>query len=162
MFANLRFPNFTPHRKTTAAQEFKWHLRRLYRRPFHSLLRWKASRKVSRLSVPYHLVMLQLEHDASVQYHSPFNTTQEFLDVVFQAFANGAPSQHHLVFKSHPLDDGRVNLRKIVSELAAHHGVEDRVHLFTAESWQNCLIMQRPPSPSIPRQASRHCGAVYR
>lgn len=34
MFANLRFPNFTPHRKTTAAQEFKWHLRRLYRRPF--------------------------------------------------------------------------------------------------------------------------------
>ena len=128
MFANLRFPNFTPHRKTTAAQEFKWHLRRLYRRPFHSLLRWKASRKVSRLSVPYHLVMLQLEHDASVQYHSPFNTTQEFLDVVFKAFANGAPSQHHLVFKSHPLDDGRVNLRKIVSELAAHHGAEDRVH----------------------------------
>ena len=128
MFANLRFPNFTPHRKTTAAQEFKWHLRRLYRRPFHSLLRWRASRRVSRLSVPYHLVMLQLEHDASVQYHSPFNTTQEFLEVVFQAFANGAPSQHHLVFKSHPLDDGRVNLRKIVTELAAHHGVEDRVH----------------------------------
>ena len=63
-----------------------------------------------------------------MQYHSPFNTTQEFLDVVFQAFANGAPSQHHLVFKSHPLDDGRVNLRKIVSELAAHHGAEDRVH----------------------------------
>ena len=83
---------------------------------------------MSRLSVPYHLVMLQLGHDASVQYHSPFNTTQEFLDVVFQAFANGGPSQHHLVFKSHPLDDGRVNLRKIVSELAAHHGVEDRVH----------------------------------
>jgi capsular polysaccharide export protein len=60
--------------------------------------------------------------------HSPFSTMTEFLEQVIAGFAKGAPRHHHLVFKAHPLEDGRVPLRKQIKLLAESHGVSDRVH----------------------------------
>ncbi|KKK97126.1 hypothetical protein LCGC14_2655860, partial [marine sediment metagenome] len=77
---------------------------------------------------PYHLALLQLEHDSSFQMHSPFASMTDFLEVVIDGFARGAPQHHHLVFKAHPLEDGRVDQRGAVRRLAREYGVEDRVH----------------------------------
>jgi capsular polysaccharide export protein len=52
----------------------------------------------------------------------------EFLSVVIDGFAAGAPPHHHLVFKAHPLEDGRTPLRTDIDRLAAEYGVADRVH----------------------------------
>ena len=52
----------------------------------------------------------------------------EFLEVVLDGFAKGAPPHHHIVFKAHPLEDGRAPLRRTLRRLAAQHGVADRVH----------------------------------
>ena len=52
----------------------------------------------------------------------------DFLAEVIEGFAIGAPAHHHLVFKAHPLEDGRVNLRHAIRQLAETHGISHRVH----------------------------------
>ena len=128
MFANRRYSNFKPHRALGVAQEFKLYLWRLLLMPYIAAHRIAATRRISRGGFPYHLALLQLEHDSSFQNHSPFNTMTDFLDVVVKGFAAGAPKHHHLVFKAHPLEDGRVPQRQEIKRIATECGVQDRVH----------------------------------
>lgn len=60
--------------------------------------------------------------------HSPFSTMPEFLELAIQGFAEGAPPHHHLVFKAHPLEDGRTKLKADIQRLAQSHGISERVH----------------------------------
>jgi capsular polysaccharide export protein len=122
------FANFRPHRALTVGQEFRLYLRRFLLMPVHRLERRIATRRIRRGGFPYHLAILQLEHDASFRDHSPFASMTDFLAVVLEGFAKGAPRHHHLVFKAHPLEDGRVPLLPEIRRLAALHGVSDRVH----------------------------------
>src|SRR5690606_31111419 len=69
-----------------------------------------------------------LEHDASFRMHSPFTRMSEFLTLVIEGFARGAPRHHHLVFKAHPLETGRSPLRRLIRDIAHQHKVEARVH----------------------------------
>lgn len=128
MFRNGDYRNFTPHRSLTVTKEFQLYLRRLLLMPVLSLERRIATLRIRHGGFPYHLALLQLEHDSSFQMHSPFNTMADFLKVVIEGFASGAPQHHHLVFKAHPLEDGRVPVRRAIRELARAHGVRDRVH----------------------------------
>lgn len=122
------YANFRPHRDLNVWQEFRLYLRRLGRMPLHHVERRLATRRIMRGGFPYHLVLLQLEHDASFRMHSPFSSMTEFLELVSAAFAQGAPAHHHLVFKAHPLEDGRSPVTEDVQRLARQHGIEDRVH----------------------------------
>ncbi len=122
------YRNFRPHRALTVGQEFLLYLRRLALLPLHRAERLAATFRVQHGGFPYHLVLLQLEHDSSFQMHSPFRTMTEFLALVVDGFAKGAPKHHHLVFKAHPLEDGRVPVARDIRRLAAQHGVSHRVH----------------------------------
>ncbi len=122
------YRNFRPHRTLTVGQEFLLYLRRLALLPLHRVGRLAATFRIQHGGFPYHLALLQLEHDASFQMHSPFRTMTAFLALVIEGFAKGAPLHHHLVFKAHPLEDGRVPVAREIRRLAAHHGVEGRVH----------------------------------
>ncbi|MCM2560791.1 capsular biosynthesis protein [Lutimaribacter sp. EGI FJ00015] len=128
MFRNGAYRNFRPHRDLPVTKEFRLYLRRLLLMPIHHLERRLATRRVRNGGFPYHLALLQLEHDSSFQMHSPFSTMTEFLELVIGDFAKGAPGHHHLVIKAHPLEDGRVPLRHEISRLARQAGVHDRVH----------------------------------
>jgi capsular polysaccharide export protein len=122
------YANFRPHRAQGVGQEFLLYLRRFLAMPFHRIERQLATRRIRQGGVPYHLAILQLEHDASFRDHSPFSSMTEFLALVIEGFANGAPRHHHLVFKAHPLEDGRAALLPTIRRLAAAHGLTDRVH----------------------------------
>jgi capsular polysaccharide export protein len=122
------YRNFKPHRAMTVGQEFLLYLRRLVLMPFHRWERIAATLRIKHGGFPYHLVILQLEHDASFQKHSPFQTMTQFLELVMDGFAKGAPPHHHLVFKAHPLEDGRVRVLHEIRRLARLHSVEKRVH----------------------------------
>ena len=127
--AGLRaYANFRPHRALTVGQEFRLYLKRFLLMPVHRMERRLATRRIRLGGFPYHLAILQLEHDASFRDHSPFASMTEFLAVVMDGFAKGAPRHHHLVFKAHPLEDGRVPLLPEIRRLAAQHGITDRVH----------------------------------
>jgi capsular polysaccharide export protein len=120
--------NFRPHRALTVGQEFLLYLKRFLLMPLHRLERRLATFRIRRGGFPYHLAILQLEHDASFRDHSPFASMTDFLALLIEGFAKGAPPHHHLVFKAHPLEDGRVPLLPEIRRLAALHGLRDRVH----------------------------------
>jgi capsular polysaccharide export protein len=122
------FRNFRPHRALTVGQEFLLYVRRILLMPFHRWERMIATFRIRHGGFPYHLVLLQLEHDASFQMHSPFRTMTEFLELVIAGFARGAAPHHHLVFKAHPLEDGRVAVAGEIRRLAAQAGLTGRVH----------------------------------
>ncbi len=122
------YSRFRPHRSLTVGQEFLLYVNRFLRMPFHRLERRLATRRIRRGGFPYHLALLQLEHDASFRDHSPFTTMAEFLALVTEAFAKGAAPHHHLVFKAHPLEDGRTRLAPEIRRLAKLHGLTGRVH----------------------------------
>ncbi|MBO9400662.1 capsular biosynthesis protein [Shimia sp. R9_3] len=128
MFTNQRYRNFRPHRALPVTREFRLYLQRLLMMPAHALERRIATLRIRFGGFPYHLALLQLEHDSSFQSHSPFDSMTDFLSLVIENFAAGAPQHHHLVFKAHPLEDGRVPLRREIRKLARQHNVEDRVH----------------------------------
>jgi capsular polysaccharide export protein len=122
------YRNFRPHRALTVRQEFWLYCKRLALLPLHRAERMAATWAIQHGGAPYHLVLLQLEHDASFQEHSPFATMAEFLALVIEGFAKGAAPHHHLVFKAHPLEDGRVPVAREIRRLAQAHGVASRVH----------------------------------
>ena len=128
MFTNWDYRNFRPHRSQSVPREFALYLRRLLLMPFHALDRMQATFRIRHGGFPYHLALLQLEHDASFQTHSPFETMADFIETVIAGFAKGAPPHHHLVFKAHPLEDGRVPIRRNARRLARKYGVAARVH----------------------------------
>ncbi|MCK0150714.1 capsule biosynthesis protein CapA [Marivita sp. S6314] len=127
LFRNQAFPNYRPHRDQSVAEEFRLQLLRLIRRPRHILLRHLATRRIRKGGWPYHVGLLQLEHDASFRAFSQFKSQTEFVDLVIDGFAKGAPAHHRLVFKAHPLEDGRAPLEQAIRRSAARHGVADRV-----------------------------------
>ncbi|MFC6687230.1 capsule biosynthesis protein [Jhaorihella thermophila] len=128
MFRNGSYANFRPHRALTVTQEFRLYLRRLALLPVHAAERKIATWRVRNGGFPYHLALLQLEHDSSFQAHSPFASMTEFLQVLIEGFAAGAPRHHHLVVKAHPLEDGRAPIRRDLARLAREHGIAHRVH----------------------------------
>ena len=122
------YRNFRPHRAITVRKEFQLYLKRLLMMPVHKVERFMATQRIKLGGFPYHLVLMQLEHDASFQMHSPFGTMSEFIALCIEGFAKGAPQHHHLVFKAHPLEDGRVPVKEDITRIAAQHGVTHRVH----------------------------------
>lgn len=128
MFWNRKYRNFRPHRSLPVTKEFQLYLRRLLLMPFQAIERRVATTRIRLSGFPYHLALLQLEHDSSFQMHSPFSTMTQFMDEIIQGFAAGAPKHHHLVFKAHPLEDGRVPIRRELRRLSKLHGISNRVH----------------------------------
>jgi capsular polysaccharide export protein len=128
LFLNRGYPGFRPHRDQTVGAELRAYLRRLLALPLHATRRFAATRAIRRGGFAYHLVLLQLAHDASVRAHSRFTAMEPFIDLCLDGFANGAPPHHHLVVKGHPLDDGRAPLRRHLAQRAAARGLGGRVH----------------------------------
>ena len=128
MFRNGKYRNFRPHRSLPVTKEFRLYVKRLLLMPLLSADRLIATLRIRLGGFPYHVALLQLEHDSSFQIHSPFETMADFLELVIDGFARGAPKHHHLVVKAHPLEDGRVPVRRDLKRLARQMGVSERVH----------------------------------
>lgn len=143
MMRNAPYRNFRPHRNITVFQEFRLHLRRLLLTPLFMAERAAATARVRRGGFPYHLVLLQLEHDASFRMHSPFTSQTEFIDMVMAGFARGAPAHHHLVFKAHPLEDGRAPVTTAIRAATLTHGLTGRVHFVRGGKLAGLLAQAR-------------------
>ncbi len=126
--ANRAFPGYRSHRQISVLREFRLNLRRFLLTPFDAVARRHEARTVRRGGFPYVLVLMQLEHDASFQAHSDFSRMSEFTDLVMTEFAQAAPRHHRLVFKAHPLEDGRGGTRQAIFAKARELGISDRVH----------------------------------
>lgn len=128
MFRNGDYSNFRPHRELPLVAETALYTKRLMLMPLFALDRIVSTFRIKHGGYPYHIALLQLEHDASFQMHSPFERMEDFLRLVVEGFAKGAPKHHHLVLKAHPLENGRSPTKRIIRALAKANSVSDRVH----------------------------------
>ena len=128
MFRNRSYPHFRPHRALPVHREALLYSKRLLLMPLMALHRIWATRRIKSGGYPYHIALLQLEHDASFQAHSSFPDMAAFINTIVVGFAKGAPTHHHLVFKAHPLESGQSPLRQIIRRAANEHGITGRVH----------------------------------
>lgn len=128
LFLNGRYRNFKPHRALPVSKEFRLYFKRLMLMPLHRVQRSLATARVRSGAFPYHLVLLQLGHDSSVQSHSEYSGMCAFVEQMIKGFAKGAPAHHHLVIKEHPLENHREPLRRRVRDMARDSGIEHRVH----------------------------------
>lgn len=128
LFLNQRYSNFKTHRELPVSKEFRLYFKRLALMPFHRIRRRWATMRVRQNGAPYHLALLQLGHDSSVQAHSDYTCMSDFLEHVISGFAKGTPAHHLLVLKEHPLENHIEPLRRRAREIARAHQVADRVH----------------------------------
>ncbi|WP_282603622.1 capsular biosynthesis protein [Paracoccus sp. PARArs4] len=128
LLRNARYRAYRGHRSISVFDEFRLNLRRLVMAPVYATTRTLQWRKLRLSGWPYSLVLMQLEHDASFLGHSDFRRNAEFVDMVIDAFAKSAPRHHHLVFKAHPLEDGRAGNRRAIRAACERHGLTGRVH----------------------------------
>ncbi|MEM6635633.1 MAG: capsule biosynthesis protein CapA [Pseudomonadota bacterium] len=128
LLPRISYPHYRGHRDIGVRREFGLYLRKLLLIAPHAADRWLATYQIKTGHFPYHLALLQLAHDPNFRGHGPFETHRHFLKKVIDGFAAGAPRHHHLVFKAHPLEDGRTPLRRDILDLASRSGVANRVH----------------------------------
>jgi len=128
LIANRRYTGYRTHRQIGVFREFRLNLRRLLLTPVDMFAEWRESSAIRRGGFPYILVPMQLEHDSNFVAHSPYATISEFTDEVIEEFARSAPRHHHLVFKAHPLEDGRGGICRAILRKAQASGISDRVH----------------------------------
>lgn len=143
MFRNSAFRNYRGHRELPVAREFLLYFKRLIMMPMHWMSRTWHTHRILSAGHPYHIALMQLEHDTSFQVHSPYSTMPEFVAEVIEGFAKGAPKHHHLVFKAHPLENDRRNLRHEIRRLAGEFGVSSRVHFVRGGKLQKLLLNAR-------------------
>lgn len=121
-------PTIPPHRGIPLRREARLALRKLARVPFDAVRRDYLTRRMLADSAPYVIVPLQLDHDASFREWSGFASTGAFAETVIAAFARSAPSHVQLVFKDHPLEDGRAAHGETIRRVARATGLSTRVH----------------------------------
>lgn len=128
LVANRHYRHYRGHRAIPVLEEFRLNLRRFVFGPVFNLHRALKWRRFQRGGAPYSLVLMQLEHDSNFLGHSPFTRNAQFIETVVSHFARSAPAHHHLLFKAHPLEDGRARNRDAIRNVAEKHGVTGRIH----------------------------------
>ncbi|RMF34421.1 MAG: capsule biosynthesis protein CapA [Alphaproteobacteria bacterium] len=124
---NRGYPHYRTHRDPGVAREVWLNARFLLGQPLRMLASRLRIRRLLRRATPYHLVLLQLGHDSAMLSNSRYRSVSAFMRDCMEAFARGAPHDHLLVFKTHPFEDMREPLPRIMRQLAARHGLQERV-----------------------------------
>ena len=122
-----RYGRFRGHRDMPLLRECSWYWLRTLKLPFIWAFRSVQQWRLLRSRKTYHLALLQLSFDASMQVHSDYKSTAEFVENVIDAFAEGAEPDDYLVLKAHPFEDGREKLGSVIKDLAHDLGVGNRV-----------------------------------
>jgi len=124
----LCYPRYRTHAPYSAAVEYAGFVRqglRLLRARVHDDA---LVAEVARERHPTFLLPLQLDSDAQIRDHSPFQNMEQVIEHVIDSFSLNAPFDARLLVKNHPLTPGLINYRKVTDRLAQQYGVADRVH----------------------------------
>lgn len=167
-----RYPHFRTHRPYPIWAEYAAWATRLV--PLVTHRRRQARTAVVELAAsgrPYFLFPLQLDTDSQIRVHSPFERLPPAIDAVITSFAAHAPSDHLLVIKNHPLDNGWIHYPRLVAQLARTHGIADRVRFLDGGDLNSLIdhargvvnVNSTVGLTAIERGAPTHClgRAIY-
>jgi capsular polysaccharide export protein len=127
LLPSRRYGRHRSRRDLTLWREFGNYLQRLAGLPLRRLLQSARARRLFASGHSYQLVLLQLSFDSSMQAHSDYRNSAEFVGDCIDSFAACAPSDDLLVFRSHPFEDGREQLGRVIAAAARRLGIERRV-----------------------------------
>lgn len=123
----LFFPRYRTHAGVSAPLEYAGYVRRFSR------LRWirarerRRTREIVSSGISYYVLPLQLNSDAQIRDHSPFEHMGEVIEYVLESFARHAPAGSRLAIKNHPLDMGLMDYASIVTDCARRFDIAGRV-----------------------------------
>jgi len=121
------YPHYVHHHPFRYRMVFPWlrsGMRKLlYRFTERKTLQWLTGPA----SGSYFLVPLQLQSDSQLRFHSGLSCNTEFIATVVKSFASRAPAGSRLVFKHHPMERGHTHYGAAIGEIAAAHGIGERV-----------------------------------
>ncbi len=123
----LFYPRYRTHRPLISAIEYLGWGKRFSLMPWYRARDRKTIAALMGGTQPFFMLPLQLDSDAQIRDHSPFNNMAEVIELVLTSFAHNAPRDARLVIKNHPLDTGFVNFRGIIKRLAAQNALSGRV-----------------------------------
>ncbi|MEZ5476262.1 MAG: hypothetical protein R3E95_01805 [Thiolinea sp.] len=108
------YPHYQTHRPANALWEYLgWGKRMPVTKLWHTPRKTALIRKLVTDKIPYYPFPLQLDADAQIRVHSPYDDVEHAIRTVMQSFARHAPADSHLVIKNHPLA-GIINHRQQV------------------------------------------------
>lgn len=123
-FSRFHFKHYQHHRSFSPVFEALCWVRAYARKQWYKLS--EPSTKALIKSGPFFLVPLQVYNDAQLEFHSEYNSMEEFILEVMQSFAaNKVDGQ--LIFKHHPMDRGHVNYQHFIAVHSKHLGLEQQV-----------------------------------
>ncbi|WP_417459197.1 capsule biosynthesis protein [Kordiimonas sp.] len=127
MLHKFRFPHYRTHRPATLGEEAVGWIKRGWSTLRHGGENKRTIKRFELGDEPYFLAPLQLNSDYQIREHSRFSGMVEFIEETLTSFAHHAPKDSALFFKNHPLDNGMINYRGIISRMAAQLGIAARV-----------------------------------
>ncbi|MGK8205114.1 capsule biosynthesis protein [Burkholderia cenocepacia] len=124
---SFKFPGYRNHRPRNGLMEYSGlALRALFQRRYEAYAE-AVIRDLISGGCSYYVFPLQLNSDAQIVYHSPFQGVRESIEFVVRSFSRFASRGDFLVIKNHPLDTGLIDYRDFTKILAKHLGIEGRV-----------------------------------
>jgi capsular polysaccharide export protein len=126
------FPHYRSHRPRNGLFEYAGLAARALRQSSHHRDAERVTRDLLDAGRKYYLFPLQLNSDAQIVVHSPFDGVRDAIDKVMSSFARHAPFNAWLVIKNHPLDTGLIDYRRFAEGLAREYGLADRLRFIDA------------------------------
>ncbi len=121
------YPGYKRHAIYHPIVEYLSWVRKWCRAPFERLHTKRAFDILQRHDAPTFILPLQLSTDYQIRAHSPYPDMPTATREIIASFAKHAAPDARLVVKVHPLDPGITRWRHLIGEIAASHGLRDRV-----------------------------------
>jgi len=130
----LLYPGLQSHTPVHPWLEYLGYMRRGALLPWRARQAAKTAARLLRQAAqqPFYLFALQLDSDAQILHHAPFDNMAHAMRHVLASFARCAGAHTRLVVKIHPLDPGLVNHRQQLYAAARALGVAQRVFFLDA------------------------------
>jgi len=122
------YRGYRTHRPHSAVREYAGWVRRFSRFPLRRRHDARLIRRLLASGRRYFLLPLQLNSDAQIRRHSPFDGMPAVIETVLRSFATSAPGDAHLIVKNHPLDTGMIDYGRLIARLTRELDIFGRVH----------------------------------
>lgn len=145
--ANLAFAgyfrHYRSHRPRNGVIEYAGLARRALEGRGHRAKALAVTRELQTSQRPYFLFPLQLNSDAQIVVHSPFDSVCDAISKVVRSFALHGHGDAWLVIKNHPLDTGLIDYRRYAQKVAQECDVGERLHFIDAGHLPTLLELAR-------------------
>jgi capsular polysaccharide export protein len=125
---------FHKQKRTLLSEAFYW-FKNYYRKFAHVGRNYRISERIlEHHDKKFYIVPLQVHDDTQLGRAANSWNNQKLILKSIVSFARNAPSDHHMVFKIHPMERGHSRDWNFIRQVSALNDVRDRVHVLDGGS----------------------------